>query len=778
MSPRKLKHAKAVVISAIVAGASLAVVLGFLFLPGGGPQGKPFNLMISEIRYTSDSGIVLNDQFVEAYSFTNFSTSSLKGWYIETRDRNGDPLVPKTAIPEVAGFGEFWHICIRGDAGATSINTTDLSAVVHLNIETNLLDEQSGHVFLYYDNGTQYLVDYVCYGGLAAPLAVAGWSNSDGGASTSNASDSVSIWGWDGDHSMNWYNDTPTPASFNNLHNVVDDPAGNGSVPDVSEVIYNGFLDHYPTYVGAQSPNPVPIAVTNAHPTPGVSPAEIKEMVEATIRYLAEFGRAGGPKLGNDSVLDIHIGIHPGANSSFGATYEDGSIYIWVGNEIRSADPVRQFRGKVDLKYNVEHEVVHAYQYEQGIIKKGNEPFYEGEATYWGMVSAARNYNLTVQQVNTLIGQIVNSNGIPGQSWDHHGKSLNTATFGNGTVNGTTRFGFTHGDYCNGFLLLKFINETFGEGVLKNLTNSMSGSVGFREAAEAATGLSFAELLRRYYQWRADGSAEDNNGVPGVTPDESMPLGDAVYSSTESVAPYGAAVEDFIMVGSAPLEIWVTPQPGQSVSVTVIVERTDGSTETYHHTVSNKPGSTQAPIPIDPSKVASVRLVKMNLNDTAACNVSVEFKPAASMFNRPTNPPNEPDHFRAPGVPLFPYNERCTTDGLTGTAFDGYRCQISGLITETGPFNVSMDVITYEDTDLDAFTPDWVIFLHKYNALTHEPLGPPSGPFVPDPSVPIIVDVQPGDVAGGGCYVVAEIQDASVGHVMAFFVFVFDYAPF
>ncbi|MEX2682377.1 MAG: hypothetical protein Q6373_012320, partial [Candidatus Sigynarchaeota archaeon] len=772
MAPRTIKHARAIAISAMVAGASLAIVFGFLLLPGSTP-GKPFKVMISEIRYKSDSGILLNDQFIEVYSFTNFSTNSLKNWYIETRDRDGNVIVPKTSIPEIAGFGEFWHACIRGDAGSTSIDATTLSAVVHLDVPARLLDEQSGHVLLYFDNGTEYLIDYVCYGGLAAPLGLAGWDISDGGASTSNDSESISIWGWDQDRSCNWYNDTPTPASFNNLHNVVDDPAGNGSVPDVAEVIYNGFLDHYPAYVGAQSPNPVPIAVTNAHPTPGISPGEIKEMVEATIRYLARFGRAGGPKLGNDNVLDIHIGVHEGANSSFGATYPNGSIYIWVGNEIRSGDAARQFRGKVDLKYNVEHEVVHAYQYEQGIIKKGNEAFYEGEATYWGTVSAARNYNLTVQQVNTLIGQIVNSRGIPGQSWDKHGKSLNMPTFGNGTVNGTTRFGFTHGDYCNGFLLLKFINETFGEGVLKNLTNSMSGSVGFREAAEAATGLSFAELLRRYYQWRADGSAEDNNGVPAVKPDESMPVGDAGYTSTESVAPYGAAVEDFAMLGSAPLEIWITPQPGQAVSVTVIIERKDGSTEIYHYTVKNTPGSTQAPIPIDPSKVDNVRLVKMNLNDTAACNVTVQFKPAYQMFNKPTNPPNEPDYSRAPGIPVYPYNATCTTDGLTGTIFDGYRCRVSNTLHVPGPFMIYMNVITFAGTDLGAFMPDWVIYVHKYNATTNEPLGPPAGPVIPNPVVPYIVDVEPADVVGDGCYVVAEVQDASANHVMAFFIFMF-----
>ena len=778
MKQKKSTIIKVVGIIAILTGATLGIYFGF-FYSQPNVKSKPYNVMISEIKYKSESGIPIDDQFIEIYSFTNFSNGLFSGWYIETRDGTGNEVLGKTPLPNLSLYGEFWHLCIYGNTSALNINASAKKIELHLNLTSPMLDEDGGQILLYYNNGTEYLVDLVCYGDIQSTIQVPSgneWDKNDGGAKTNNQSESVSIWGWDEDGSHNWYNDTPTPGAFNNLHNVVLDPAGNGSVADVPEVIYNGFLNHYPEYYGAHTPSPVPINVTNAHPAPGVSTDTIKEMVEATIKYLSEFGRKTGPKLGNDSALDIHIGIHPGANSSMGRCYENGSIYIWVGNEIRSADATRKYRGKVDLKYTVEHEVTHAYQYEQGIIREGNEPFYEGEATYWGIYSTARNFNITVKDVNTIIGQIENTNGVPGQSWDHHGKSLNTPTFGNGTENGTTRWEFTHSHYCNGFLLLKFINETFGPDTVRNITNSMNETVGYEEAMEAATGLSFQELLRRYYQWRCDYTAEDDNGVPAVDPDEDIVYGNNNHSSTESVSPNGAAVEDLVHLGSDPYEIWITPEPGQSVSVTVIMEKPDGTVETTHHTVSNTPGSTQAPIVVDPSKYSAVRLVKMNLNKTDECNVTMEIKTGLGMYNKPSAPPNPPDYNRTPGHAGPPYNETCNCVGSTGTVFASYFCNVSEVFLSPTNFTVYLDVSTYAGTDLVAHPPDWMIYIHLYNEATREPMWV-SGPIAPDPGIEQTIEILSEHTAGTGCFVVAEIMDENVDNILSFFIFEFDYSP-
>jgi len=293
--------------------------------------------MVSEIKYTSGGASPLQEQFIELYSFVNHTGGTFSGWFIETRSSSGNTVLSKTAIPQVAGLGHFWHLLIFGNDGATTINASARFATVHLNITGTFLNQTAGQVILYHGNNP-IVADFVCYGAVQSPVNVPAsdqWRSTDTGASITNQSHSLNIWGPDDDDSSNWYSDMPTPGSFNNIIQEAEFTHLDASKENITQVMYNGFLaPNYSHSIATPMLPPGPIIpglaaaaiAVDADPTAGVTADQIREMVLKTMEILIGAGYKDGPQLGPDGVVDIHIGADTTYNSSYGVCYDNGSV--------------------------------------------------------------------------------------------------------------------------------------------------------------------------------------------------------------------------------------------------------------------------------------------------------------------------------------------------------------------------------------------------------------------------------------------------------------------
>ncbi|MHA1997928.1 MAG: hypothetical protein ACTSU9_07390 [Promethearchaeota archaeon] len=792
---------KAIAVIAIIGGASVGLIFGGILLNSSRPSEAIDDIWISEIQYASTNIHPVNDQYFEIYVHDDVTNASFRDFHIESRNRTGD-LIVNVDVPELSDIGKYWHVLIYAKNGTNSRDTLDKSITVYLNLTIGTwFDTLSGAIVIRKGSSP---IDSVAYGNYSSP--VWNWPISDGGMWVNETSQSLNIWGPDADNSSNWYPDTQTPGSFNNLHHNITDWMSNGSSDNITAVMYNGFINVnmsleqmiYPTLPPTDPLLPLPpLAKVDNDPTSGVSTSEIQEYVMFTMIMLGLEGLfPDGPMLGTDGVVDIHIGTDENFNSSSGKTHADGSVYITIGQEVKSADPARRQRGKYDVKYTVEHEIVHVFQMQvTGGFRKvqddNNRAWSEGEATYWGQKSTAANFNITVWKLNEEMQKINNNKGQTNthpQNWNDHGKNTNTPSWGNGNLEGNNKFVEIFDYYQLGALLVKFLREKFGPGVYKNITNSLknkdggaaAGEKNIRDAIAENTGMSFTDFLLKFYIWRNSGGAEaDNNVTAAVVTDSFNYAGASVQTTSHYVFPLGAAHETVNVTNPAdpPFEINITANPkgtehgDYSVGVTSTLR--NGSKVTSTFIVKD---GTSVQVPIDPSQVAFVSVVKMNLNDTHVTAVGMGI--IVTPIQEPSVPPVFPPDLFTPMIPSY-----MICDGYRGGAYDGYYCILDTFgtaqpydgITGPGWYNLTsleiiVDPILSNGQDWDLQARFW-----KFNITASEqhldPYYDPTPWFDGDAVISTDVNITLADIGTcpDGLHVVTEIRDLNSNHTLSFF---------
>ncbi|MBD3185744.1 hypothetical protein GF325_02855 [Candidatus Bathyarchaeota archaeon] len=796
----KATLSKIIAVVSVVGVASAGIIIGAIFSSQGPRENVVTSVTISEIKYRSTLPQPIDEQFMEIYVHEDVQEARFSKWSVEIYGASIGQL--KMDLPAIDNVSEFWHLTLKGTNGTLERDIENRSITIHLNLTGSIfLDLVSGQVRMI--RGVN-VVDAVGYAGGSG--MVPGWPAVDGGKMVNNDSHSLNIWGPDVDNSSNWYSDMPTPGGFNNLHHIVEDWVGNGTSDNITITMYNGFINANMNYtqmfypmlppVGPGIPMPELVSVDN-HPTSGISTSDVKEYVSFTMRMIGEAGLfPNGPQVNDNGSVEIHIGKSDDFNSSSGITHADGKVYITVGNAIRSADPVLRQRGKYDVKYTIEHEIIHVFQMEnssgfRAVQDPNNNAWTEGEAVYWGQKSAAANFGISVAELNDEMSQIQNNKdqpNTPPQNWEDHGNNTNIPWWGNGDSKGMTTWLPNFDFYQLGALMVKFIIERFGNETYKNITNSLRNKDGggtqpgekqIRDALAENCGMSFEALLMQFYLWRCTGEAESANSVSEATVTDSFNYtGSGIAMSTTYVAPLGAAYETINVTNPAdpPFGINITANPNNNThgnySVGVVSTLRNGTKVTSTFTIEE---NASVVIPIDPLNVGFVEIIKMNLNDTHVTEVGLEI--IVMGVQAPSIPPHQPP----PDIHPTMSTSSVICDGYRGTEYDGYFCIMDTSSTIPQPYiTPGLYNITFLDvfTDLvisDNLTSDMHVRFWKYNIDSDMYYDETAWQ---DTSIPISVelDILPGDISASppGVFVVAEFRDFNPAHTLTFFQFTFD----
>lgn len=523
-----------------------------------------------------------DDEWAELYLYNNL-TGIFSGWVLGIV--GGKNLtIPDTEVTE------YGYLAVHfGSSGGNPSSNTQYSKHVYLNETAESLNNTGGALHFIHPNGS--VVDSVVWG--TSPSGVQLWNSSISPAYTTDPNKSISIWGKDLNSAENWYESHPTPGKPNvDIFNI--------TTPDITIEIYNGY--HKPDmnlsegyFVGAPE--------VIVHPTDVGKKNEIEEYTESSLKLYNQKGY-GDPELGPDGKVDIHVGKGKKTYST-GETTMDGSVYINVGT----------MESNVWLKYVVEHELFHTIQYKK-IDNTTHLPaveerwWIEGMAVWWGIKSTMKNFpNLTLTQVMDEFKR------VGGHSWDTHWTSMNLNLF--------EYWREKFDNYMGSYFFIKFLNETYGMGTLKNIHDRIERDadfkliVGAEEAIENELGKSFEKILQQFYEWRVLNATRDN-GAPVSKSDITLNFTSTEVNDTIIVKPTGAALEQINILNETE-EIGIMLESNKDLMITVIIYYKNGLEKVTHF----KMDSTFLSFPVSSKNVSKIQLIKQNLNDTAKATVNM-----------------------------------------------------------------------------------------------------------------------------------------------------------
>jgi hypothetical protein len=524
-----------------------------------------------------------DEEWVELYLYSNL-TGNFSGWVL------GIVGGKNLTIPDT-DVAEYGYLAVHfGSSGANPSNNTQYSKHVFLNETVESLNNTGGALHFIHPNGS--VLDSVVWG--KSPSGVQLWNSSVSPVHTTDPNKSISIWGKDLNSAENWYESHPTPAKPNvEIFNITN--------PDLTIKIYNGY--HEPDmnfsegyFVGG------PIKVS-AHPTVAGKKNEIKEYASFSLKFYKEEGY-GDPELGSDGEVDIWVGkgIVP---ATLGETTPMGSIWLHIGT----------IESNIWLKYVVEHELFHTIQlkkFDNFSHETENKEWWwdEGMAVWWGIKSTMKNFNKSLTQVMDEFKR------VGGHNWDTHWTSMNLNLF--------DTFEPSYNNYIGSFFFIKFLNETFGIDILKNIHNRIKRDVnktvivGAKTAIEDELGKSFEKILQQFYQWRVLNATRDN-GAPVSTPDSTLDFMSTEVNDAFLVKPTGAVLEQINVLNETE-EMRITISSDSPLMITsIIYYKNDSKRFSYF-----KMNSTHLTFSVSSKNVSKIQLIKKNLIGTATANVATQ----------------------------------------------------------------------------------------------------------------------------------------------------------
>ena len=562
---------------------------------------EKYPIYFSEIYY---HGSDPDEEYIELYIDENF-IGNLSGWKISLGSGTNItlPYIPVetyTFLCLHVGNQDEW-------SGEYELFPEERSLKVFLNQTIELLSDSGDNLLLI--DPKDNIVDVISWGSALGGIYNS-WFFKNGTDMIAESGKSLSIWGEDLNNSGSWYSSRSTPATPNVDEIYI-------SNLNITVVIYNGFYQPFLTRdQGYWQGNP-PIRVTG----PGVSihiRNRIRDFVNQSIQLYKSLG-LGTPELGPDGVVDIRVGYGNSPDSS-GVTFDNGSITIWIGRNATVGE----------VKVVVEHELMHAVQVAVvNNISHSTAPvewwWDEGMAEYWGLRSAMAEFNLTMAQIQDVLN-------ISGSiNWHIFFRSLNVSLF--------TPWRGTGDRYVGSMMFVKFLEEVYGENTSIKIHNRIKRDqngtqiTGATEAIEAELGKPLDQIIREFYQW-VYLNASSANGAPQITADVSLNYTGSSVSDSVNVSPTGAVVEEININNET--DITVDFQSNQTMMITVIIEKNDGTVETYWYRYY--PGGTNAPILINAGTTSKVTIIKVNPSNSTFGQINmtaniVEENESAFSFN-------------------------------------------------------------------------------------------------------------------------------------------------
>jgi hypothetical protein len=570
---------------------------------GGSPQiptnpcNPEIDIHFSEVNYIPTSA---GDEWFELYS-NNTATNLTYGWYINTN------VHTKILLPAF-GAKEFNHFVFHlGNSSSWSKVPTNYTDHYYLNQTQEILNNTGDYIEICDENGTS--MDFITWG--KTPLSSSSEFNLTYGTVNATVNHSISIWGYDHNSSINWYDSVETPAG----PNVEEFQMIN---PNVTIAIYNGY-----TYIAQELNDPNSTKFKDGDETTGpnieVKGPKTSKEIKANITEYANFSLKlykslgyGDPELGPDGKVDIHVANGTAKCSGGSCSSKNGTVRINVGT----------IKSEADLKYVVEHELFHTIQVKRhgtgaGKYRHEAKPedwwWDEGMAVFWGMHSAMKNFKLTWRELLDEFYRVSDHNDIK------HYLYMNMALF-------KTWFG-SFSQYMGAFMFIKFLSEKYGNQTLLDIHNKIkqydNGTyVGPKEAIENVTGQKMEDIIREFYQWRILEAPTANN-IKGYIPDYNFTVnGTNTFGDSAKVRATGATVQQINVESNATFEIKF--KVNQTMIITVMYYKKDGSVDTIH--IKIEPGHDHI-IPVNEKNLTKIIIIKQNPSSTSWSNITMETNP-------------------------------------------------------------------------------------------------------------------------------------------------------
>ncbi len=643
------KTKAAAIILILVIGGAAALYLAF-FQPEV-PQEpiSPLNgeLWISELHMNSTLDV--DEEFFEIYIPASLSSQTLTGLVVTTFDDEG-----MVTLPSIMNVDEEDYIAVYTGAGTNDLDASDSRAEIHLALDERILDPAGDELAIF--DASNNIVDFMRYDGGNGDGVRDSWAMTDNGPTLPvEHTGSLSFFGTQHANSSNWLHSLTTPGYPNQFAFLSEDEnyliiITSGITTDFS---FQGISDE--KMLGKNETVDVKAGA-------GVDAATVKQ-IEENIKFSLQFyhdkGFTNGPATSSPGKIKV-TAKNGTTTETTGSTSQNGDIVIDIGT----------IKSKIDLKYVVEHELMHAFQFKQ--VKEGNDTvdhaptgnlwWIEGQATYWGIESTKANYNLTNVQIQDEFDRVGDHN------WNDHYTDLNRSIF--------IGWGGSYSDYMGSYLFMKFLKEKYGEDKLKDAFdkakdnfNNNSKDKSPEDAVSEATGKSWEQLVAEFYAWMMTDAISDN-GVPERVGHVNVTYTNNTVGDTLKVGPYASGVERIKVNGTQPFQIDLKPASGKW-KITIIYVYEDGSRKQGDNTPFTISG-TSAPWPVNPGahgkKLVEIIVIKTLVQTGSAVSINMTVTPVD--YLSPIGPePLIPDSWWNWSLPPFFGNFTDPADGLWGHWF-------------------------------------------------------------------------------------------------------------
>jgi len=622
---------KATIVILILVAAGVAGV--FLIL-GGLPETEPtyssFNgeAWINEVHMNST--LTVDEEYVEIYISESYSEATITGWKITTFGTEGRIVLPTITNVDAEDF-----IAVYSGTGNEDLDATDGTAVVYLGLADRILNPDGDEVAIF--DASDLLIHYMRYeGGDGGPLHD-GWSTTNDGPSLpAGHTGSLSYFGHDKTNASAWLQSLTTPGDPNQYMFTTTT-----TTPLYTIIITSGVKTQY-SFIGIDDTKDAGKNETvDVSPAAGVNASTVKaieEFIEFSLKFYEDKGFDRGPATSKPGKINV-TAKQGTTTEATGSCTSAGDIVIELGT----------IKSLIDLKYVVEHELMHAFQFKVENTGDGNQDhapmtnkwWIEGQATYWGIESTKANYNVTTSEIQDEFDRVGDHN------WNDHYTDLNRSI--------TVGWGGSYSDYIGAYLLMKWISETFGEDKLKEIFDKAKDNFGNdskdvspEDAASDVLGLPWSTLLAMFHAWMMTGAITDN-GVPERTGHVNVTYSGTQTGDSITVAPSGAGVERIDVDSDAPFTLDFETEPGSVWKITVIYVYADGSREQADNTPRTYAG-TSAPWPVNPGEhdkeLVEIIVIKTLVTSTAS-TINMTVTPVNPIGPQPLTP-NTPEPFKLP----------------------------------------------------------------------------------------------------------------------------------
>lgn len=619
-----------IIILILVAAGAAGVFLILGGLPATEPTYSSFNgeAWINEVHMNST--LTVDEEYVEIYISESFSEATITGWTITTFDVEG-----RVALPTIANVDAEDFIAIYTGSGIEDLDASDGTAIVFLGLADRILDPAGDEVAIF--DESNLLIHYMRYtGGNGGPLHD-GWSSSDDGPSLpAGHTGSLSYFGQDKTNTSAWLKSLTTPGNPNQYMFTTST-----TTPLYTVIIKSGVKTQY-SFTGIDDTKEAGKNETvDVSPAAGVNASTVKaieEFIEFSLKFYEDKGFDRGPATSKPGKINV-TAKQGTSTEATGSCTSAGDIVIELGT----------IKSLIDLKYVVEHELMHAFQFKVENTGDGNQDhapmtnkwWIEGQATYWGIESTKANYNVTTSEIQDEFDRVGDHN------WNDHYTDLNRSI--------TVGWGGSYSDYIGAYLLMKWISETFGEDKLKEIFDKAKDNFGNdskdvspEDAASDVLGLPWSTLLAMFHAWMMTGAITDN-GVPERTGHVNITYSGTQTGDSITVAPSGAGVERISVDSDAPFTLDFETEPGSVWKITVIYVYADGSREQADNTPRTYAG-TSAPWPVNPGEhdkdLVEIIVIKTLVTSTAS-QINMTVTPVNPIGPQPLTP-NVPESFKLP----------------------------------------------------------------------------------------------------------------------------------